>query len=564
MAGKVPALILNGIVVDFGAEMLCDASGAPVPLRPQAFAVLRCLTERPGRLVTKDELMAAVWPGIAVTDDSLVQAICDIRRAIGDEAHATIRTVPRRGYRLMPPSAPAADAPRRLRRSLVASLALLVATGALAGWLALRPEPVAEPTATSIAGQPILAVVPFVDLAGDEASRLLGEAFHRDCTHDLARFREFQLVLRSPTFVYREQPERGLPVDYVLGGTVDRQGDRLRLTAELTNARTGEIVWSERWDRPERDVLAMREEVAQAIGNRLGGATGLIQEAGRAAAVAKPPYERTAWDLLFLGSGQLALGTRGSTAEAAAFLGDAVSRDPGMAHAEALRALAHLRLAEFGDNSADNLRIARDAAGEALFLDPGDAWGYAALGAIRRREGNLVRARAEYETALNLVPNAVEIMALFAGWAATGGEPERGAALADRVARLDPDLPPSSAAELAKAYFMAGRYRSALATLARLPEDALTPALRVLHAAALASVGRADEAAAATAAALAAAPGLSIQGLTGAAGWGEGEQRRLVETMRLAGFPPCSAAAAATVAPFHLPECRAQATAGRY
>ena len=233
--------------------------------------------------------MAAVWPGIAVTDDSLVQAIGDIRRAIGDEARAVVRTVPRRGYRLVPPSRPAADAPRRLRPWPVAALALLAAAGAFAGWLALRPGPAAEPAAASIAGPPIVAVVPFVDLAGDEASRRLGETFDKHCTHDLSRFREFQMVLRSPTFVYREQPERGLPVDYVLGGTVDRQGDRLRLTAELTSARTGEIVWSERWDRPERDVEAMREEVAQAIGNRLGGATGLIQEAGRAAARAKPP-----------------------------------------------------------------------------------------------------------------------------------------------------------------------------------------------------------------------------------------------------------------------------------
>ena len=427
----------------------------------------------------------------------------------------------------------------------MAALALLAAAGALAGWLALRPGPAAEPAAASIAGPPIVAVVPFVDLAGDEASRRLGETFYKHCTHDLSRFREFQMVLRGPTFVYREQAERGLPVDYVLGGTVDRQGDRLRLTAELTSARTGEIVWSERWDRPERDVEAMREEVAQAIGNRLGGATGLIQEAGRAAARAKPPDERTAWDLLLLGSGQLALGTRAGTAEAAALLGEAVSLDPGLAHAEALRALAHLRLAEFGDDPAGNLRIARDAAGEALFLDPGDAWGYAALGAIRRHEGDLVRARTEYDTALNLTPNAAEIMTLFAGWAATAGEPERGAALADRVAQLDPDFPPWAAAELARAYFMAGRYRSAEAMIARLPEGALTPTLRVIDAAALAAVGRSREAAEAAAAALKADPGLSIEGVTGAPGWGEGERRRLVETMRLAGFPPCAPPAAA-------------------
>ena len=239
-------------------------------------------------------------------------------------------------------------ASRRRAGGSAAAALLLAAAGAFAGWFALRPEPATAPAAAAIAGPPIVAVVPFVDLAGDAASRRLGEAFHEYCTHDLSWFREFQMVLRSPTFVYRDQAERGLPVDYVLGGTVDRQGDRLRLTAELTNGRTGEVVWSERWDRPERDVEAMREEIAQAIGGRLGGATGLIQEAGRAAARAKPPHERTPWDLLLLGSGQLALGTRAGAAQAAALLGEAVSLDPGLAHAEALRALAHLRLAEFG------------------------------------------------------------------------------------------------------------------------------------------------------------------------------------------------------------------------
>ena len=83
---SVPRFAVNGIVADFGAEVLRDAAGNEIPLRPQAFAVLRHLAENPDRLVRKDELGAAVWRGVAVTDDSLVQCIGEIRRAIGDEA----------------------------------------------------------------------------------------------------------------------------------------------------------------------------------------------------------------------------------------------------------------------------------------------------------------------------------------------------------------------------------------------------------------------------------------------------------------------------------------------
>jgi hypothetical protein len=156
-------------------------------------------------------------------------------------------------------------------------------------------------------------------------------------------------------------------------------------------------------------------------------------------------------------------------------------------------------------------------------------------------------------------------MTLFAGWAATAGEHERGAALADRVAQLDPDVPPWAVPELARAYFMAGRYRAAEAMIARLPEGAVMPTLRVIDAAALAAVGRSREAAAATAAALKADPGLSIEGVTGAPGWAEDERRRLVETLRLAGFPPCAppTAAAAIAEGLRLPECAAVALEGR-
>ena len=91
---------INGILIDLGGEALRDRLGKTIPLRRQSFAVLQYLIEHADRLVTKEELMAAVWPDTAVTDDSLVQCIHEIRRALGDGRQTFIRTVPRRGYRL--------------------------------------------------------------------------------------------------------------------------------------------------------------------------------------------------------------------------------------------------------------------------------------------------------------------------------------------------------------------------------------------------------------------------------------------------------------------------------
>src|SRR5262249_8958368 len=91
---------------DLDKELLLDSSGKPIALRRQCFAVLCHLIGHAHQLVTKDELIAEVWPDFAVTDDSLVQCIHEIRRALGDDGHAVLKTVPKRGYRLvLPPDA---------------------------------------------------------------------------------------------------------------------------------------------------------------------------------------------------------------------------------------------------------------------------------------------------------------------------------------------------------------------------------------------------------------------------------------------------------------------------
>jgi WD40 repeat protein/class 3 adenylate cyclase len=115
---KIP---IAGFVADLVLETLRDQSGEVVDLRPQAFAVLRYLAENANRLISKDELMQAVWPGIAVTDDSLVQCVHEIRRALGDDRHTILKTVPRRGYRLVVPVTTAgAESQRRMAAILAA------------------------------------------------------------------------------------------------------------------------------------------------------------------------------------------------------------------------------------------------------------------------------------------------------------------------------------------------------------------------------------------------------------------------------------------------------------
>ncbi|MEQ1804529.1 MAG: winged helix-turn-helix domain-containing protein [Burkholderiaceae bacterium] len=107
--GRAEGVEMADHVFHFGPMELRSASGVAVPLRPQTLAVLACLARRPGELVSKNELMRAVWPGVAVTDDSLVQCVTELRKAIGDAEHLVIRTEPKRGYRLIARASQAND-----------------------------------------------------------------------------------------------------------------------------------------------------------------------------------------------------------------------------------------------------------------------------------------------------------------------------------------------------------------------------------------------------------------------------------------------------------------------
>jgi pimeloyl-ACP methyl ester carboxylesterase/DNA-binding winged helix-turn-helix (wHTH) protein len=108
LVGATGVVALNGFRFDLDANSLLDGQGAYIQLRPQCLSVLRCLAQKAGQVVTKDELMHAVWPGMIVTDDSLVQCIGALRQALGDVKHRIVQTETRRGYRLVPSRAPTA------------------------------------------------------------------------------------------------------------------------------------------------------------------------------------------------------------------------------------------------------------------------------------------------------------------------------------------------------------------------------------------------------------------------------------------------------------------------
>jgi TolB-like protein/DNA-binding winged helix-turn-helix (wHTH) protein len=554
-----PTFTINGFVADLGSETLHDRKGNALALRRQTFMVLRHLLLNSGRLVTKDELIEMVWPATAVTDDSIVQCIHEIRRALKDDTHAVLKTVPRRGYRLVLPTKTAIGSPRRtvLAASIVGAL-MIIAGAAVSWWMLGSPSiPI---------GKPVVAVLPFDNHDGSEAAGRLADGLTEDIITDLARFPEFQVIARDSIQTYAGKSVslaeigKALGVSFVVEGSIQQQADRLRITAQLLDAATGKHLWSSRWDRPREDLFAVQTEISDELSNRLGGGGGVIQEAGRIAAHRKPPSDLTAYEHYLLGTEKLAKMNRADVEEAIKLLKRAVELDPGLARAWVELYHAYSVMPSFGADFESSFKLAAEAAERAVMLDPSDAEAHAVLGFSYGDRNDLVRAKMEFDTALRMAPNQFEILTFYAFLASSFGEPQRGAEMVDQAIRLNPNYPMWSTRSFAAAYFMAGRYEDALRMQDQMDPENYGRRMWVYRPAALAATGRMAEAKAVLAEALKWFPDLTIEGFVNLPDTNENDRRRLIETMRLAGFPPCAKAEvlAKFETPRRLPECQAE------
>ena len=549
------ALRVNGILVDAAGGTLRDEDGSEIPLRPQAFALLCHLINNAGLLVSKDELMQAVWPNVFVTDDSLVQCVRDVRRAIRDDDQSVLKAVRKRGYRLELSDAgataakPVAAWQRLVLPGIWAAAVLAVGLG-----IALQAS---RPARSRL---PAVVVLPFETIGGDEASARLGDGLTEDIIIDLARFPEFEVVSSNSSSAYREVRAAAaeLGAAFVVQGSIRREGERLRVTAQLVDAETGLYLWSNRWDRQAVDVFAIQTEIAEAITNRLGGGAGLVQETGRNKARRKRPENLNAYELYLLGTEKLELFTREDIADAIHLLTRAVELDPGLARAWVELFHSYLISIGFGADRERAGLAAHHAAEMAVRLDPSDAEAHAVMGMSFTLKGDFARSKTEFDTALTLAPNAAEILIFYAGWAASFGEAERGAEMVGRAIRLDPNFPKWATGVFANAYFLAGRYQEALGMLERMATASYTRERWVMRAGALAALGRLDEAKTWVAETGRVHPDLTVELMANDPSFNASKQLQFAETMRLAGFPLCSTfekLRSLRENPVRLPEC---------
>jgi len=259
--------------------------GHKLPLPPKAFEVLRCLAERPGEVVTREELRARLWAADTFVefDDSLNHAVKKLRRALGDSAENPefIETLPRHGYRFIvstnSPSTPE-PAPKPGRRlftlRLVSALALLAIMAAVIALNVggLRRRLTGQPAVPMIRS---LAVLPLSNLTGDPQQDYFADGMTDALITDLAKIRAVKVISRTSVMQFKDvkKPLReiaqSLGVEGILEGSVQRSRGRVRITAQLIRASTDTHLWAQSYERDTSDVLTLQAEVAQAVAREI-------------------------------------------------------------------------------------------------------------------------------------------------------------------------------------------------------------------------------------------------------------------------------------------------------
>jgi TolB-like protein/DNA-binding winged helix-turn-helix (wHTH) protein/Tfp pilus assembly protein PilF len=447
--------------LDLAGERL-TRGGIEIKLRPKSFQVLRYLVERHGRLVTREELLHAVWGDVAVTDESVTKCIADIRKALTDDAQEIIRTVTRRGFLFQPevrlvhrarvlderenPPEQERQSPRRvLKRLLVRRRAMLVAATAALGLLAafvrlqwrgnlLDRGPAFE----------AIAVLPFESFSNSADQQYLADGMTDALITYLGQASPLRVIARTSIGRYQrtkksvQEIARELNVDVVVEGTIAQSGDRIRATANLIQVSPEKHIWARSYEGTVGDALTLQNEIAGAIATEVRGTLTPIQPS-RAAVVRPigPAAQLAYWKARYFLHGRRDVENAKKSIEYAA---QAVQHDPAYAPAHAALAMSYLMLSNMGGTfPRDIVPQAKAAAVQAIALDDQLADGHVALGAILLAyDWDWNGASREVTRALRLNPSHGDARQLLANYLAAVGRVDEAVAEIKRARNLDP------------------------------------------------------------------------------------------------------------------------------
>ncbi|PIT02964.1 membrane protein [Bradyrhizobium nitroreducens] len=392
-----------------------------IALEPQVFDLLLHLVRNRERVVTRDNLLDAVWNGRVVSESTLTSRINAARRAVDDNGgeQRLIRTIARKGVRFVGEVTELSEA----------------ATS--------RP-----PAGLPLPGRPAIAVLPFVNISGEAEQDYFSDGISEDIITALSKLRWFFVIARNSSFIYKgrtvhlRQIAEELGVRYVVEGSVRKDGDRVRITAQLNDVATGSHLWAERYDRELADVFAVQDEITEAI---VAAIEPQLYAAESFRAQRKPPDSMDAWDLVMRALSHYWRVTRQDHVVAQALLEKAIALDPNYGKALGLLGTSYMFTAHMGWMEMDSaITSAERAARAAIRADNEDAWAHNALGHVNLFARRFEDSLAAFETALRLNPNfalAQGYYGLALGYCGRWRDADEAARRAIRLSPRDPYAP---------------------------------------------------------------------------------------------------------------------------
>ncbi|HYP66870.1 MAG TPA: winged helix-turn-helix domain-containing protein [Thiobacillaceae bacterium] len=461
-----------------------------IRLEPKVMEVLSFLAAHPGEVVSREALLAALWPGIIVGDDSLTQSVIKLRKAFGDDSRKPvyIQTIPKRGYRLLAPvgdeaaqtsegNAPAGTesrgrrSPARPRRSMLALASiggvLLVLVAAWLVWTGRNDLPGLGEKTMPVSDLPSLVVLPFANLNKDPTQDYFSDGLTGDLTTALSHLKSLWVIAPYTALSYKGLPTKAsdvaddLGVRYVIEGSVQQAGARVRVNIQLTDARTMQQLWAGRFDRQIGDLFAIQDEIVHRIVAALGVS---LSDHERKRLYHRYTRSVEAYDLFLRGREAYARQDSDDNARAQELFGRAIALDPNFARAYAALGLTCIDDWRFqwsadAERGADEaLRLVRHA----VELDgdlPEAYWALSFVQLYRRDPQDAIHAANQ---ALALDPNYADAFVTLALSTAYAGDPKRAIGLVGTGMKLNPHYGDSYRSALGLAYFLVGQYEKAV------------------------------------------------------------------------------------------------------
>lgn len=445
--GPLMLLVFEDCVLNLDRRELRKAS-QPIAIAPQVFDLLVYLAKNRERVVSRDDLTSSVWSGRIVSESTLASHINAVRKAVGDsgEQQRVIRTIARKGFRFA--------AQLREVESLDANLP------------DIRPAALIQTSAPALPGKPSIAVLPFVNLSGDQEQDYLVDGVVEDIIAALSQYRWLFVVARNSSFTYKgrtvdvKQVGHELGVGYVLEGSWRKSGGRVRITAQLIDAVTAAHHWAGRFDGVLLDIFELQDQISESV---VGAIAPQLEQAEIERARKKSTENLDAYDYYLRGMSKLHSGTKDTIEQALPLFHKAIEMDSDFASAYAMAAWCHCWrkvngwMVDRPKETAEGIRLARLA----IEHGQGDAVALTRSGhALGHLTGDLKGGIALLDKALLLNPNlaAASFLGAFLRlWHGETDEALEHLTRAMRLSPLDPELYRMQAG-MALAYLFLGHF----------------------------------------------------------------------------------------------------------